>query len=367
MTQLKRDVTGKICPNCRREFPSATDTVCPFDDTLLAPKISDELIGTTIDGKLEIKEKISSGGWGCVYRARHKTLNQIVAVKVLHQEYVSDLDKVARFQREAQSISALRNEHVIAVHDYGMLPSGRPYLVMEHIVGENLSMLTSQQRVVRLPVILDIFMQACDALAAAHKKGIVHRDIKPSNIMFVEEPAGIFNAKILDFGLAHIMTDDSRDLTKSGETLGSPSYMSPEQCRGKRLDGRSDIYSLGCVLYEVLTGEKVFQGTTTVDCMSKHLFVAPRPFSHTKHGKYLPKIVEQVVLKCLVKDPNSRYQTMEELRTALGDALLVSLGGAIPEQYEGETAKITKIISKAASETGKACLFVFNFARVLRS
>jgi serine/threonine protein kinase len=364
IAEIKQDLPRKICPNCRREFQSSALTrKCPFDDSLLAPLIKDELIGTTIDARLQIIERVSEGGWGCVYRAYHKSLNQTVAVKVLHSEYIGDLDKVARFQREAKAISGLVHDRVVKIYDYGMLANGRPYLVMEYIKGESLLALTGERHELNLPTVLDIFMQACDALGAAHRKGIVHRDIKPGNIMLMPDGVLNYKVKVLDFGLAQVASSD-RTLTKSGETIGSPSYMSPEQCRGTRLDGRSDIYSLGCVLYEVLTGERPVVGTTTVDCMSKHLFLTPKPFSKTPYGKSYPRIVEKVVMKCLSKDPMGRYQTMEDLRAALREAMLVGMGGVVPYEYSSEISKFGKLFLRAAEETCKACLFMVEMARV---
>lgn len=313
---------GKFCLRCKREFDDVELRVCPDDNTMLAPLVREEIIGTTIDGKYHVLELINSGAWGNVYRARHLELGNTVAVKVLHEKLVNDSDAVARFEQEASMLRSLRNRHIVSTFDFGFLDKARPYLVMEYLAGSNLKEFCEAPNIT-LSQLLDLFMHVCDGLAAVHSAGVVHRDIKPNNIICVVDADGVVRAKVFDFGLARIYSDPSV-LFESTTPIGTPSYMSPEQCTGGKADLRADIYALGCVMYEILTGQKPFRAPSRYELMNKHLSAWPPMFRDTKYGATRPRLLEHIVFKCLSKNPSGRYQTAQELRYALSDAALVA-------------------------------------------
>ena len=183
-----------------------------------------------------------------------------------------------RFQLEAEAASCLKHPNIIAVYDYGIAPTGQPYLVMEYLVGESLADLIKRDKNIEQRRVVKIFIQACDALSHAHKKGVIHRDLKSSNIMLVEQEDKSDIVKVLDFGIAKLMPASGKlpqNLTQTGEVFGSPIYMSPEQCLGQTLDQRSDIYSMGTMLYEALTGVPPLVGNTIVDTMQMHVGTKP--------------------------------------------------------------------------------------------
>jgi serine/threonine-protein kinase len=329
---------GKKCPLCKREIPLATETaVCPVDGALLVPMFKDELLGTVLEQRFNVEKTIGRGGWSTVYYGHDLEKGVPVAIKVLRREFVQDDEKILRFQREAYVISNFKSPHLSEIYKYGLLSNGAPYIAMEYVVGSNLADLVGKKFRLTLVEILTVMLQVCDALAVAHRAGVVHRDIKPSNIMIAGGGSMPLTAKVIDFGLScHVFSPS--ELTKTGETLGSPAYMSPEQCYGKRLDGRSDIYSLGCVMFEVLTGEKPFATGSTLDAMSQHIYSKPKPFEQTARGRFLPQAVRQVILRCLEKDAACRYQRVEELSDALGDALLVAINGEPDAQQKLQNA-----------------------------
>jgi serine/threonine protein kinase len=206
--------------------------------------------------------------------------------------------------------------NLINIFDFGLTPSGEPYLVMDYLDGVSLSEIISRHKRVDTKSVVHIIMQACEGLEHAHSKGVVHRDIKPSNIMLMENDV----VKIIDFGIAKVLTSTTQrplDLTQKGEILGSPTYMSPEQCVGKPMDARSDIYSLGVAMYEALTGQLPFFGGTAVETMHMHLTTNPMPMTGRFPGIGIPGEIDRIVLKMLNKDPNKRYQTAREVQQDL--------------------------------------------------
>jgi serine/threonine protein kinase/Tfp pilus assembly protein PilF len=321
--EQSRVITHKTCPLCKRDFPAGDESaVCPDDGTLLGVVASDPLIGQIVAGHYEILEPLGAGGWSLVYKARQKPINRLVAVKILHSHLVKDPEKVARFQREAEAASSLLHPHVAAVFDYGLLPQGQPFIVMEYMEGKALSEVLEKEGALPLSRAMQIFMQACQGLGAAHEKGVVHRDIKPSNIFLAQAATGEEIVKILDFGLAKlVLPDEGRgNLTQTGETMGTPDYMSPEQCLAMNLDARTDIYTLGYVMYETLTGRQAVVGKTTYDSMNAHIHDMPMPFAEANPKIKIPEAVEAVVFKALAKDPSDRYQSCAELHQALANA-----------------------------------------------
>jgi len=333
----------KICLTCGKEFAEEV-LLCPDDDELLTPVKADTLIGTVLAGKYEILEKLGAGGMGLVYKARHTLMKRMVAIKIMLPQLIASVSALKRFKQEAQAASNLNHPNILTVFDFGVTPDGMPYLVMDFLEGTNLSKILEAGTALPVGTAVDIFIQSCSALSHAHKKGIVHRDLKPANIMLVEYEGRQNFVKIVDFGMAKItgaVDGEGEDLTKSGEVFGSPLYMSPEQCMGKVLDARSDIYSLGCVIYRTLTGCTAVSGTSAIECFSHHVNSLPRPFAEACPGAEFPEGLEAIVMKSVAKDPDDRYQTMDELKDALlalagidFSSMYSSLGGANMNQHD---------------------------------
>jgi serine/threonine-protein kinase len=294
--------------------------VCPDDDTLLTPILTDTLIGTVLADRYEIQEKIGTGGMGHVYKAKHLLMKRLVAIKLILPQYAANATALKRFQHEAQAASHLNHPNILTVYDFGVTPQGLPYLVMDLLDGTNLSAVVETEGYLRQDRAINIFAQTCSALAHAHQKNVIHRDLKPGNIMLVDYDGHKDRVKIVDFGMAKILSavdGEKEDLTKAGEVFGSPMYMSPEQCMAKELDGRSDIYSLGCVMYRTLTGKPAVAGSTAMECFNKHANGEPEPFASTCPELNLSANLEFIVFKAMAKDPADRFQTMLELRDAL--------------------------------------------------
>ncbi len=246
----------------------------------LETKFSDEepvdpLIGQTISTDYEILELIGAGGWSRVYKARQKDGQRIVAIKVLHSHLLFDRESVTRFEREAKSGVSLSHPNICQVFDYDRLESGQPYIIMEYLKGESLSSLLKRKGKLSEKDAVPIFVACLNGLQEAHDNGIVHRDVKPANIFVLDGTSNNGGShpdvKLLDFGMAKIIVGVQPDLTLTGTAFGTVQYMSPEQVLGNPIDGRSDLYSLGCVMYETLTGKKVFEGATAFGVMEQHV------------------------------------------------------------------------------------------------
>lgn len=279
----------------------------------------DELVGTTLESGIFIQALIGKGGMSSVYRGEQLMIGRTVAVKILHSLLFSEANAVMRFQQEAKAVGSLDHPGIIKVHEFHAGEKGRSYLVMEHIEGVTLSSLVSKSESLDWKRLRNIFAQACDALDHAHKRGIVHRDIKPSNIMLVKSEQTPDFVKILDFGIAKMLIPENEALrlTQTGEVFGSPLYMSPEQCTAQRIDHRSDIYSLGCVLYEALTGKPPLSGSNIYETIFKHTSEMPKSLrAYRPQLEHLAEF-EAVVLKAMAKNPADRFQSMGEFKLAL--------------------------------------------------
>ncbi|HSE98643.1 MAG TPA: serine/threonine-protein kinase, partial [Blastocatellia bacterium] len=311
----------KQCPECNKEFKEQL-LFCPFDGHALAhgPE-RDSLIGNVFDNKYRIEERIGQGGMGRVYRATHIHMDHTVALKVLHPELASDQVAMERFRREARAAAQIHHQNAVAVTDFGVTKDNTiAYLVMEFLDGYDLSQKIERQRHLGFDEAFHITRQICAALQAAHSKGIIHRDLKPDNIWLVEGSDGSDLVKVLDFGIAKLKsTTEMIKLTQQGAIVGTPHYMSPEQCRGEDLDPRSDVYSLGVILYEMLTGEVPFQARTAVGVVIKHATESPRPPRRVRTD--MPQQVEDVVLRALEKKREQRQssalQVAQEFEAAL--------------------------------------------------
>jgi serine/threonine-protein kinase len=271
--------------------------------------------------KYDVISRLGSGGMSTVYRAKHKFFEKEVAIKVLKGNAGESSDSLKRFQREARATVSISHPGIVGVSDFGLTPDGRAFLVMDYLDGESLSHFLD--RVGRLTVsdMIDIAGQLCDALAVAHGSGIVHRDLKPSNIMLVRGEEGEMIVKIVDFGLAKILDEDhqaSLKITQTGDCFGSPLYMSPEQCMGKKVDHRCDIYALGCILFECLTGNPPIIGNNAADTITKHVQERPAAFPE---GMSVPKEIKLIIYKALHKEAMWRPQTVMEIKDALAGSL----------------------------------------------
>jgi serine/threonine-protein kinase len=289
------------------------------------PLSLDRLVGRTLNNRYLIKRKIGEGGFGAVFEGMQVATGRAVALKVLHPQSLSDPTVVARFSREAESCSKLRNPHTVVIYDFDQTEDGVLYLAMELVRGQSLQDIQRASGMVPIERCLRILDQVADALGEAHAKGIVHRDMKPENIM-VEERDGEDFVKVLDFGIAKIKSGDGgKDapaLTAIGQTVGTLEFMSPEQLRGKSLDGRSDIYALGMVAYEMLTGELPFKKSkSTTEIIQFHLQEPPPPPSSLRPEAGIPEVVDELVQKMCAKSRDDRHTTTDELRQHIDEAL----------------------------------------------
>jgi serine/threonine protein kinase len=281
-----------------------------------------DLIGQTI-GNYRIEAPLGQGGMGQVYRARHIHLERAAAIKVMHESMASDSDFQARFRQEARAIAALQHPNIVEVYEFGE-QTGRYYLALELLNDGSLRHLVRQHAQAGQPwplsMALDLMRQASDGLAYAHTQGMVHRDIKPDNMLLKRAAStlGGYLLKITDFGLARLA--EGGVATHTGTTMGTPAYMSPEQCQGLALDGRSDIYSLGVVLYELSTGYLPFAVKTLSEAVYKHVYEAPTRPRQVRPD--VPEALEAIILRCLAKRPEERFATAEELARALAQVLL---------------------------------------------
>jgi serine/threonine-protein kinase len=262
-----------------------------------------------------VAEILGEGGMGTVYRVRHRILERPFALKVLRADLSRDSDLGVRFTREAKAAASISHPNVVQITDFGSLPSGQPYFVMELLVGDSVNTVISKGGPLPAARAVRMLMQIVDALAAAHAAGIVHRDLKPDNIFVCKTPSGDELVKVLDFGLAKV-AGQSR-LTKAGLVFGTPHYMSPEQASGGTIDERTDLYALGVVMYEMFTGRVPFEADTYMGVLTKHLYVEPTPPSVLLGEPAELGALEQVILRCLEKKPEKRYATMIALAAEL--------------------------------------------------
>lgn len=302
----------KTCPKCGVEYPDAT-TLCPADGVALETD-PDSLVGTTLAGKYRIDARLNEGGMGTVYRGCHVLMDKTVAIKVLRPSLAADEKIVARFSREARAASRISHPNALSVTDFGEDESGHVFLVMEFLSGKTLKQTIRDDGPLSLARVVDITRQIGDALNAAHSQGVVHRDLKSDNIMLVDTMTGD-HAKVLDFGIAKINEPDGTvdtSLTAPNLVIGTPQYMSPEQCsQDAEIDARSDIYSLGVILFEMLVGHVPFSGDSPTIVMMKHL-QEPVP-SVLEERSDLPASVARVVARAMAKVRDNRYQTVAEL------------------------------------------------------
>lgn len=289
-------------------IPVASPVAAPADALPGSP--DDPFIGELLDGRYRVLRLLGVGGIGLVYLCRHEALEKPVALKVLRPEYVLHEDLNARFLNEARAASAIKSPRIVDTLDVGTLPNGAPYFVMEYVDGETLAALLDRDGRVELKSAVDIARQLAEGLDAAHAAGVVHRDLKPENVFLASTPEGL-SAKIFDFGIAKVARARKR-LTYAGAVFGTPHYMSPEQARGDEVDARSDLYALGVMLFEMVTGRVPFDGEDPLAVMSQHVDRVPPLMSSITRTPLHPDL-EAIVARCLAKDPRDRYASGSDL------------------------------------------------------
>lgn len=334
LLQPTQPVDAPIGKHKAKEAGKSDPTVNRID----GDKRRDSLCGTMWDERYHIVERLGAGGWGAVYKAIDQTLNRKVAIKLLHPSMGIDTEGIARFRREATAVGALQHPNIVVVFDWNASPNGQPYIVMELLEGRPLSDILSENGALKATEAIKILMALTDALAAAHKQGIIHRDLKPSNIVVVKNRDGDLIPKIVDFGLAKVMNlegVDEKSLTATGQLVGTVYYLSPEQCRGMPTDERSDIYALGCVMYEMLTGRRAFEAPDMFTCIHKHFNDYPPAFAEIAPHIFIPRgleALEDIVFQALHKKPERRFQSMEELHDALQSLDIGNQGIAVDKR-----------------------------------
>lgn len=266
----------------------------------------------------ELFDVIGSGGMGLVYKARHCQSHDYVALKVLRADLLLDPTNVARFKNEAEVAKNFDHPNLVKMQSYGVSQFGQPYLVMEYLDGVRMADIL-QERGLELPVFLNIFMQICSGLAYAHEHGLIHRDLKPGNVIIVTEPSGNLLVKIIDFGIAKTFRDPSMQdgMTTTGQLLGSPAYMSPEQCGGAELDPRSDIYTVGTLMYEAITGVHPFVRSTTFATILAQVNERPQPLMAVRPERMEIEQLEDIIFTALEKRPEDRFSSASELSEEL--------------------------------------------------
>jgi serine/threonine-protein kinase len=332
-----------VCPRCRERF-SSSERFCLNDANVLVEEIDMARLGTTV-GNYHLEEIIGRGGMGTVYSGMHIYIRKRVAVKVLHSQFAQYEEAIHRFLSEARAASSIQHPNIVDVTDFGPMPDAGVYFVMEYLEGTSLEDLIDTKEAIELHRALNITNQIALALAAAHEKLIIHRDLKPENIMLIRKPGrrelvrtvtdgdpGSSGSrlvvekedefdfvKVLDFGIAKVLTPDGgrRAQTAQGAVFGTPEYMSPEAARGEDVDRRSDIYSVGVILFDMLTGRPPFEAEEASDVLKMQISSPPpRPRDVAPQREITPAC-EALILKALAKNPDLRHQNMDEFRAEL--------------------------------------------------
>jgi len=345
----------KLCLRCNQYFEDSVEQ-CPTDQILLESVGKDPLIGALINNRYLVDSVIGKGSSGIVYRATRLGRGEmVVAIKVLHSFIGAAGSALDRFLREAQAASRLRNPHIITIWESGVTEDGQPYFVMDYLEGMTLGHLIREKGHIEPKRVLSILRQTCKALIEAHRLGITHRDLKPENIILQESGQGDDYVKLLDFGIAdspqHTML--TYKLEKPRTVSGSPAYMSPEQCQGFELDGRSDIYSLAIVIFEMLTGTRPFRQSEDVNVMVLHVSEPPMTLSEARPDLNFPPAIENVIARALSKQPAQRQATIQdfflELEKAWEDFGLQPIAGKSVNPASITLNKLQDVATTASS------------------
>ncbi|MCC6245655.1 MAG: protein kinase [Gemmatimonadaceae bacterium] len=337
----------KTCASCQTTYPD-TMVFCPTDGTSLrADESSGDLVGTVIADRYLVSQLLGEGGMGKVYLASHVRLPQKAAIKVLHQDMVKDAGAVARFNREAANAARIEHDRVARVFDFGETSDGLVYLAMEFVPGKTLrDILNEEQRLSSIRA-ANIVYQVAEGLDAAHRLSIVHRDLKPDNILVITDD-GLDRCKVVDFGIAKVTNGSETQLTQTGMLVGTPEFMSPEQVLGEPLDGRSDVYALALVAYEMFTGALPFEGTTPERKLTARLIQDPRTLADVAPDIEWPTALQQAFDHALMREPDSRTPTA----MAFAEAVVAAVEGwfAVPV-LRARTPMSSPAITAAANES----------------
>ncbi|HOT09617.1 MAG TPA: protein kinase, partial [Polyangiaceae bacterium] len=314
--QLNPPSTAKRCKLCGQRFTNDA-FFCPFDGEPLevAPEAfspsDDPLVGCIIDDRYKILDYLGEGGMGTVYRVEHRTLQRQFAMKVLRCDLAKEPELGARFIQEARAAATVHHPNVIQITDFGQLPEGIPYFVMEYLTGRTLAAVLQKGGPLPATRAVRILLQAAAGIGAAHNAGVIHRDLKPDNIFLLNALGAEETVKLLDFGVAKVA--GAARITQTGIVFGSPHYMSPEQASGQPVDHRADIYALGIVMYELFTGHLPFEADTFMGVLTKQMFVTPEPFNVKSGSARELGALEDITFRCLEKKTENRYASVEEL------------------------------------------------------
>jgi serine/threonine-protein kinase len=324
----------KTCPQCGKEYDAQTK-FCPTDGSTLRSASGDDIIGSVIADRYHVIRKLGEGGMGQVYLAEHVKMGRMSAIKVMTASLAHDADAVGRFNREAANASKISHPNIAAIYDFGETSDGLIYLAMEFVEGESLTKLCEALGALPAPRAAEIARQAASALEAAHERGIVHRDLKPDNIMISRGREGADLVKVVDFGIAKAAEGAGQKVTRTGLVVGTPEYMSPEQLTGDTLDGRSDLYALGLVTFNMLTGTLPFTGQTTQEALLKRLTDRPISLAEARPDLQWPPRLQQVLDKALSRLASDRYQHASEF----GSALSASVAGMSTDAPQSAPAR----------------------------
>ncbi|MCB9556090.1 MAG: serine/threonine protein kinase [Deltaproteobacteria bacterium] len=309
-------MSDRRCPSCGRRF-AADINFCPIDGEPLPSQ--GNALGTILDGQIELEQVCGEGAMGTVYRAYQHSMDRYVAVKIMRPELTTNQALVRRFRREARAAAKLSHPSIITVYLVGDTDEGLPFIAMEYVEGITLEALCEQHAPLPVARAFDIATQIASALTEAHEHGVIHRDLKPGNILLSSKRSGRDEIKVVDFGIAKISEgDEESQLTQTGAVFGTPYYLSPEQASGAKVDQRSDVYSLGVVLYHMLTGALPFRGSSSMEVLLQHIKELPPP-PRTINPALSPA-VENVILTSLEKDPQRRYQSAQAFADAMAQA-----------------------------------------------
>ena len=297
---------------------------------------ADPMIGKTLDGRYVIDAILGEGGMGVVYRGKHKVIDKKVAIKILRGEMARDKEMTDRFLQEAKAASSIGNPHIVDISDFGSLPGGETYFVMEYLNGVGLGEAMQTDRPMKIGRLVHIAKQIAQGLSAAHTAGIVHRDLKPDNVILINRGVDKDFVKVLDFGIAKVGGEASR-ITRAGSVFGTPHYMSPEQAAGGQVDQRTDIYALGVILYEMAAGKVPFDADNFMGILTQHMYKAPVPIRALvpQPQADMPPGLDAIILKCLSKKADGRYANMDEL---VEDFALLE-NGALPRAIDEMMAR----------------------------
>ena len=322
----------KVCPRCFTRFPDA-ERFCLHDSAVLVEEQDIARLNTAI-GNYRLEKILGRGGMGTVYSGEHIYIKKPVAVKVLHPQFARYPEAVNRFLREARAASSINHPNIVDVTDFGLLPDGVVYFVMEYLEGKSLEDVIEREGAVELHRALNVANQISHALEAAHHAGVIHRDLKPDNIFLLQKPGRrdlvrmapdntwvtereqTFDfVKVLDFGIAKTLVPDELVAeTVQGAVFGTPEYMSPEAARGEDVDHRADVYSLGVILFDMLCGRPPFEAPQSSEVLNMHINTPPPSPREFAPHREITESAERVILRAMAKDPRKRYQTMADFR-----------------------------------------------------